>query len=61
MATCEKCWGDAYMRALTNPSKSQADHYHDLIPERKDNPCTPREQAGQFWEDKNEPTQPCIT
>ena len=46
MASCEKCWGDAYMRYRCDPSKSQAEHYGDLIRERKDNPCTPEEQAG---------------
>ena len=46
MASCEKCWGDAYMRTHTNPMKDQAEHYQDLINERKENPCTPEEQAG---------------
>lgn len=46
MASCEKCWGDAYMRTYTNPGKSQAEHYSALILERKDNPCTPEDQAG---------------
>ena len=44
--TCEKCWSDAYGRMRANPSKSQAEHYHDLLEERKDNPCSPEEQAG---------------
>ena len=39
MSACEKCWGDAYMRMLANPSKAQAEHYRDLLEERKDNPC----------------------
>lgn len=46
MASCEKCWGDAYMRIYSNPSKSQSEHYGDLIHERKENQCTPEEQAG---------------
>jgi len=47
MASCEKCWGDAYKRTLTNPMKSQAEHYSDLIKERNgSNKCTPEEQAG---------------
>jgi len=45
---CEKCWGDAYMRHLNNPHKSQAEHYHDLLFERRDNPCTEEEQEGQW-------------
>lgn len=47
MASCEKCWGDAYMRTHETPGKSQAEHYTDLIDERKDNPCTPEQQAGK--------------
>lgn len=43
---CEKCWGDAYMRHLDFPGKTQSDHYHDLLIERKDNPCTPEQEAG---------------
>jgi hypothetical protein len=46
MAACEKCWGDAYLRTLSDPSKEQYEHYRDLIAERKDNPCTPEQQAG---------------
>lgn len=44
MASCEKCWGDAYIKALHNPTRSQAEHYSDLIKERN---CTPEEQAGE--------------
>lgn len=47
MASCEKCWGDAYMRVYSNPTKSQEEHYRDLIEERKENQCTPEEQAGK--------------
>ena len=46
MPTCEKCWGDAYMRLLADSSKSQTDHYYDLLKERKENPCTKEEQEG---------------
>ena len=52
MSTCEKCWADAYGRTTNNPSKSQTEHYHDLMQERKDNPCSPREQAGQWWDEE---------
>ena len=44
---CEKCWNDAYIRWATNPHKSQAEHYQDLIFERRDNWCTPEEQIGK--------------
>jgi len=46
MPSCEKCWSDAFTRSRTDTSKCQAEHYQDLINERKDNPCTPEEQAG---------------
>ena len=36
MASCEKCWNDA---------QGRAEDYQQLIEERKDNPCTPEEQA----------------
>ena len=46
MAACEKCWGDAYLRMRMNPSKDQVEHYNDLLEERKDNPCSLKEQEG---------------
>ena len=45
MASCEKCWIDAYNRSRCT-GKSQAECYEELIRERNDNPCTPEEQAG---------------
>ena len=46
MSACEKCWGDAYLRWMSDPSKSQAEHYTELLVEREDSPCTPEEQVG---------------
>lgn len=48
MSACEKCWADAFIRSRTNPSKAQAEHYRDLLRERKDKPCTTEEQAGDW-------------
>jgi hypothetical protein len=45
MAACEKCWSDAYHIAMTT-GKTQAECYSELIEARKDNPCTPEQQAG---------------
>jgi hypothetical protein len=42
---CEKCWGDAYLRMIIN-GKGQAENYRELLEERKDNPCTPKEERG---------------
>jgi len=54
MPACEKCWEDASRREFSNPMKSHAEHYHDLLEERKDHPCSPKEQAGQFWDEENQ-------
>ena len=44
MASCEKCWSDAYY--LQDCEEGHVEKYAKLIEERKDNPCTPEEQAG---------------
>jgi hypothetical protein len=46
MATCEKCWKDAQDRAFNNQEKNVPEHYHDLIGERYNSPCSAEEQAG---------------
>lgn len=43
MASCEKCWGDAYVKSRYN-GKYQGDNYRELI---QINDCTPEEQAGE--------------
>uniref|UniRef100_A0A6M3LIL9 Uncharacterized protein n=1 Tax=viral metagenome TaxID=1070528 RepID=A0A6M3LIL9_9ZZZZ len=53
MPSCEKCWEDAYLRWMEHPEKDRTDHYKDLLRERTSNPCSPEEQAGQFWDEKN--------
>ena len=35
MTICEKCWGEAHIRHLNDPSKSQTEHYMDIIKEKK--------------------------
>lgn len=47
MASCEKCWGDAYNRSRGN-GKSQTENYNDLLKERENKPCSPEEQVGLF-------------
>lgn len=42
MSACEKCWRDAHR----GEHFSVADEYARLIRERRNNPCTPEEQAG---------------
>jgi len=54
MLYCEKCWGDAYLRMINDLSKSQTEHYEDLLIERDCNPCSEKEQAGQFWDEERQ-------
>ncbi len=42
MASCEKCWNDAYDYGMSD----QAENYARLIKERN-GICTPEEQAGE--------------
>lgn len=53
MAMCEKCWGDAFLETLAG-FHDQSYYYQKLLLERKDSPCTPREQAGQFWDEEKQ-------
>ena len=46
MPMCEKCWIDAYKMEWYGDG-NQADNYKILLDERKENPCTPEQQAGQ--------------
>ena len=46
MASCEKCWSDAYLRSRSS-GKDQYECYIELISERAHNPCTPEQQAGE--------------
>jgi hypothetical protein len=53
MAGCEKCWGNAYMRSRMT-GKAQHECYLELLEERKNKPCTPQEQAGEYWDEENQ-------
>ena len=50
MSACEKCWEDAYLRSF-GTGKSQAECYQELLYERTNKPCTPKQQAGQWWDE----------
>jgi hypothetical protein len=47
MASCERCWGDAFVMSLGGGD--HVDIYHRLVKERP--PCSPQEQAGQWWDE----------
>ena len=47
---CEKCWGDAFTKSYGG-NGDQVDWYLKLLKERKDKPCTPKEQAGDYWDE----------
>ena len=47
MASCEKCYEDA-QRIMRTTGKPIEVAYAELLESRKDNPCTPGQQAGQF-------------
>lgn len=46
MSICHKCWNDAFDRSVNDRTKTQYEHYLDILNERKDNPCTQAEQIG---------------
>lgn len=47
--TCERCWGDARQLA-SDVGGAHQDWYHVLLAEGREHPCSPREQAGPFWD-----------
>jgi hypothetical protein len=53
MGSCEKCWNDAYRKAISL-GIPQVEAYHLLLKERENNPCSPEEQAGQFWDEEKQ-------
>ena len=46
----EKCWSDAYTKSYGG-NGDQVEWYQKLLKERKDKPCTPKEQAGDYWDE----------
>ena len=49
---CRKCWNEAYLRTFTNPWKSQAEHYSEILEEKAGKICIPKEQAGEYWDEE---------
>ena len=50
---CEKCWRDAALAAHLRGG-SQTDHYQTLLLQRVNTPCTPEEQAGEYWDEEKQ-------
>jgi hypothetical protein len=53
MSSCEKCWEDSYRKAR-ELGVPQCVAYELILEERKSNPCSPKEQAGQFWDEEKQ-------
>lgn len=55
MASCEKCWGKAFRRSMET-GKCQAECYHEILKEVDETGiiCTPKERAGQFWDEEKQ-------
>ena len=47
---CLRCWRDAYDGGHYGGCETQAERYGQLLDERKDSPCTPEQQAGEYWD-----------
>lgn len=55
MAACEKCWGKAFTRSRVT-GKSQAECYREILAEteKRGETCTPKEQAGDYWDEEKQ-------
>ncbi len=53
MPPCEKCWADAYGKRFET-GKSQSECYRELLEERNENSCSPKEQAGEWWDEEKQ-------
>jgi hypothetical protein len=51
MPSCEKCWSDAYLLSRTT-GETQSEVYERLVEKRQADPCSPRQQAGQWWSEE---------
>ena len=54
MGSCEKCWNDAHTKMLDGVYPTQTEAYHALLKARRNNPCLPKEQAGQWWDEEKQ-------
>jgi len=50
---CEKCWAEA-ARRVYGTGRDQYEVYRELLEERKGHPCSPREQAGDWWDEERQ-------
>ena len=48
---CEKCWAEA-ARSVYGTGRDQYEAYKEVIERMKDDPCSPKEQAGDWWDDE---------
>jgi hypothetical protein len=51
MTACEQCWDDAYLQTrLGLGGGDRVAVYRRLVGGQDTHPCTPEQQAGQFWD-----------
>ena len=53
MVACEKCWSDA-RKLMFHTGIDIVEAYHELLKERENNPCSPEEQAGEYWDEEKQ-------
>ena len=53
MASCEKCWWDAAKMARDGLG-DRVELYHKLLKQRDKTPCSPKEQAGDYWNEEKQ-------
>lgn len=55
MASCERCWLEAAARAVGS-GRPTTDVYYEVMKEREEAGlvCTPKEQAGQWWDEEKQ-------
>lgn len=53
MPSCEKCWNDAGGIAHLEGG-NKVEIYHKLLEGRDKTPCSPKEQAGEYWDEEKQ-------
>ena len=56
MDGCEKCWSEAGVLYANGQGEyeSKTEAYHKVLELRELTPCTPKEQAGDWWDNEKQ-------